>query len=137
MLACADDAVAPAVLGRVERVVGSAQPVVGFFVGVERGNTHRDGHGALLDELGALDEHAQVLAERVGDVIGGAKLVEERPVTISVGIAALYAEEETDDWLRRTDNALYAAKNGGRNRVVRAREHEASISAITGGRVAS
>lgn len=85
----------------------------------------------------ATEDIADTLGEDLRVLVETAKLVEGRPVTISVGIAALYADEETDDWLRRADNALYAAKNGGRNRVVRAREHEASVSTITGGRVAS
>jgi two-component system chemotaxis response regulator CheY len=42
-----------------------------------------------------------------------------RFVTISVGIAAFRGEStaSTDDWLRRIDAALYAAKANGRNRV--------------------
>ena len=95
------------------------------------------GEEFLIIAEGATDDVADTLGEDLRVLVESAKLVEERAVTISVGIAALYADEETDDWLRRTDNALYAAKNGGRNRVVRAREHDASISAITGGRVAS
>ena len=40
-------------------------------------------------------------------------------MTISVGISASSAAkaESTDDWLRRADLALYAAKARGRNRV--------------------
>jgi diguanylate cyclase (GGDEF)-like protein len=40
-------------------------------------------------------------------------------VTISVGIAAFSGDlaESIDDWLRRSDAALYAAKDRGRNRV--------------------
>jgi diguanylate cyclase (GGDEF)-like protein len=40
-------------------------------------------------------------------------------VTISVGIAAFRGESTAsiDDWLRRIDAALYAAKANGRNRV--------------------
>jgi diguanylate cyclase (GGDEF)-like protein len=43
----------------------------------------------------------------------------ERLVTISVGVAELDVAHDTsvDDWLRRTDVALYSAKLGGRNRV--------------------
>jgi diguanylate cyclase (GGDEF)-like protein len=36
--------------------------------------------------------------------------------TLSIGIAAHEAEESVNDWLRRTDEALYRAKNAGRDR---------------------
>jgi two-component system cell cycle response regulator len=44
---------------------------------------------------------------------------ERRVVTISVGVAEFDPEHDhvLEDWLRRTDAALYQAKNGGRNRV--------------------
>ncbi len=41
------------------------------------------------------------------------------PVTISIGVAATeHGGETVDTLLKRADEALYAAKNGGRNRVV-------------------
>jgi len=39
-------------------------------------------------------------------------------VTFSAGVAQLASGEDAGDVLRRADEALYAAKNGGRNRVV-------------------
>jgi diguanylate cyclase (GGDEF)-like protein len=38
-------------------------------------------------------------------------------VSISVGVASLHAEESPDSLLMRADNALYYAKNNGRNQV--------------------
>ncbi len=42
------------------------------------------------------------------------------PVTISIGVAALGAGESGSAWLRRADDALYAAKDAGRNRCAMA-----------------
>jgi two-component system cell cycle response regulator len=52
----------------------------------------------------------------------GAKL----SVTVSIGIAVTGEDEETQDTLlKRADDALYAAKNGGRNRTVALTAEEA------------
>ncbi|MEM9302832.1 MAG: GGDEF domain-containing protein [Pseudomonadota bacterium] len=42
----------------------------------------------------------------------------DMPVTISVGVAALDAEDDWSAWLRRADAALYRAKAAGRDQVV-------------------
>ena len=39
-------------------------------------------------------------------------------VTVSVGVATLQPGERPEEWIRRADQALYAAKNGGRDRYV-------------------
>lgn len=41
----------------------------------------------------------------------------DRPVTASFGVAQFAREESADQFVRRLDTALYAAKNLGRNRV--------------------
>jgi two-component system cell cycle response regulator len=43
---------------------------------------------------------------------------ERPPVTISIGVATAKAGDTVDTLLQRADDALYQAKNGGRNRVV-------------------
>jgi diguanylate cyclase (GGDEF)-like protein len=46
-------------------------------------------------------------------------------LTVSVGVAEVDAGEAPEAWLRRTDQALYEAKNGGRDRVAYARQADA------------
>lgn len=45
------------------------------------------------------------------------RLVHPFPVTISFGVTQLTPDDTIDSFLARADQALYAAKNGGRNRV--------------------
>ena len=45
-------------------------------------------------------------------------LGERRPITISIGVAEATAGDTVDTLLQRADEALYEAKNGGRNKVV-------------------
>jgi diguanylate cyclase (GGDEF)-like protein len=63
------------------------------------------------------------LAERLRLALEAVELVEGE-VTIhihaSMGVAELQPDEDASAWMRRTDEALYLAKNGGRNRVVAA-----------------
>jgi len=74
---------------------------------------------ALLPEVGA--EGALVTGEKVRRIVEAATfMVETLPITItvSVGVASLDPSvREPTALYERADNALYAAKNNGRNRV--------------------
>ena len=67
-------------------------------------------------------ELERALGETFGNmpplVLPGAR--EGLRLSISTGIAALETGESWPDLLRRADNALYAAKAGGRDRIARA-----------------
>jgi len=43
---------------------------------------------------------------------------ERQPITISLGVAVAEPGDTVDTLLQRADDALYEAKNGGRNKVV-------------------
>ena len=78
-----------------------------------------DRFGDFID--GPEGEQATLAAERLRRALGDAGLALElgaHPTTISLGVAVLAAQDQTfSDLLRRADRALYAAKEGGRNRV--------------------
>lgn len=60
-------------------------------------------------------ERGERLAEQLRTLIEANELIPERSVTISLGVAELEVDESCEDWLRRADEALYAAKRSGRN----------------------
>lgn len=63
-----------------------------------------------------LDE-AQNIASRIKNSVQTIDIKEKGPVTISIGVAVLRKEDDLDSFLKRADNALYQAKNNGRNRI--------------------
>jgi diguanylate cyclase (GGDEF)-like protein len=62
---------------------------------------------------------AALLAEELRCSVEHAPLLAGASVTVSVGTSELRPDESMDAWMKRADDALYAAKNAGRNRVAR------------------
>jgi diguanylate cyclase (GGDEF)-like protein len=61
---------------------------------------------------------AVVVAEQLRASVADAPLVDGRKVTVSIGVSELGPGQSSDSWMKQADDALYAAKNAGRNRVV-------------------
>jgi two-component system cell cycle response regulator len=66
---------------------------------------------------------ATMVAERLRRAVAGEPFFihatsERQPITISIGVAVAQSGDTVDTLLQRADDALYQAKNGGRNRVV-------------------
>ena len=72
----------------------------------------------ILHETNA--EGAQILAERIRASVEEATFPGGLKLTISIGIAATDDEAQFTSLMERADEALYQAKEGGRNRVVAA-----------------
>ncbi|WP_407908291.1 GGDEF domain-containing protein [Lysobacter claricitrinus] len=60
----------------------------------------------------------QLLANELRAAVAQRVRVGDRPITVSVGGAVLREGEDNAQWLARADAAMYAAKRGGRDRVV-------------------
>ena len=58
-----------------------------------------------------------VLAERLREATAAEPFATVGPITASLGVAEYVQSESAESWFERTDQALYAAKAGGRNRV--------------------
>ena len=83
------------------RVTDSLYRVGGeeFVVVLEGADLHRAAH----------------LAEQLRTLVDANELVPDHAVTISLGVAELKSGEIPNDWLHRADEALYRAKDAGRN----------------------
>ena len=78
----------------------------------------------LLPDTG-LDAAARV-AEKLRVALAAMRAPGLPAITISLGVAELNSDEAFNSWYQRTDQALYRAKESGRNRVQRA---EAGVGA--------
>ncbi|HEX4849019.1 MAG TPA: diguanylate cyclase [Novosphingobium sp.] len=78
--------------------------------------------------LGRADELPEALALGLLADVRAAPMPHGKPVTVSIGLAEAAVDDELGwrELYRRADSALYAAKQGGRNRVVHAEPESAA-----------
>jgi diguanylate cyclase (GGDEF)-like protein len=57
------------------------------------------------------------LAEKIRSRVGQYRFPQASPVTCSFGVAQLYPDDTAETIIKRADEAMYAAKQAGRNRV--------------------
>ncbi|WP_295392733.1 sensor domain-containing diguanylate cyclase [uncultured Thiodictyon sp.] len=66
-------------------------------------------HCGAIQALHAAEKLRALVADRTFPEVGA--------VTMSIGVAEYQPHERDNAWIKRVDDALYAAKSGGRNRV--------------------
>jgi len=57
-------------------------------------------------------------AEKLRREVASGEFLPNRKITVSIGVGEIGPGEARDQWIRRIDQALYAAKDSGRDRVV-------------------
>lgn len=62
-------------------------------------------------------EGALACAEMLRSLIEGFDFGVGTNITVSIGVAEIQPQDDIDSWVKRADEALYRAKNAGRNRV--------------------
>jgi len=65
------------------------------------------------------EAQAAKVADDIRAAVAASAVLPEWGVTVSIGISELHAGESADLWLKHADDALYVAKNAGRDRAVR------------------
>ena len=76
------------------------------------------------------EEDSCKLAEDLRLAVSDAFRLRELPVTISIGVSEWHRDDDQDSWLRNADDALYLAKEMGRDRVV----HHTGLYLLKSGR---
>ena len=69
----------------------------------------------LLSEVGA--ESAHRIAEELRSRIASADLLPDRRITVSIGVCDVSVVDSAEDWIQKTDAAMYDAKRAGRDQV--------------------
>ena len=69
----------------------------------------------LLSEVGA--QTARKIADDLRSNIAAQEVIQDRRVTVSIGICDVTAVDSAEDWLLRVDRAMYEAKRKGRDQV--------------------
>ena len=71
--------------------------------------TPADGARAVAEQLREAVSRLRIRPRKSAEAVGS--------ITVSIGVAMLAADETTEAWIARADEALYRSKSGGRDRV--------------------
>lgn len=98
-----------------DRILKSLTEIINLRIRITD-SLYRIGGEEFVVVLDGQDLHrAAHLAEQLRTLVDANELVPDQTVTISLGVAELKDGEGPNDWLHRADEALYRAKDAGRN----------------------
>ena len=98
-----------------DRILTSISDIINLRIRVTDSLYRIGGEEFVVVLEGADRHHAAHLAEQLRTLVEANELVSNPTVTISLGVAELKPGESPNDWLHRADEALYMAKDAGRN----------------------
>jgi diguanylate cyclase len=98
-----------------DRILKSVTDIINLRIRVTDSLYRIGGEEFVVVLEGADVDHAAHLAEQLRTLVDANELVSDPSVTISLGVAELKSNESPNDWLHRADEALYQAKEAGRN----------------------
>jgi diguanylate cyclase (GGDEF)-like protein len=98
-----------------DRILKSITDIINLRIRVTDSLYRIGGEEFVVVLEGADLDHAAHLAEQLRTLVEANELVANPGVTISLGVAELRPGESRNDWLHRADEALYRAKDAGRN----------------------
>jgi diguanylate cyclase (GGDEF)-like protein len=100
-----------------DQILKAITEIVNLRIRVTDGLYRIGGEEFVVLLEGADLHHAAHLAEQLRTLVDANELVRDPAVTISLGVAELRDRETANDWLRRADEAMYRAKEMGRNAI--------------------
>ncbi|OUR77644.1 hypothetical protein A9Q75_14925 [Colwellia psychrerythraea] len=69
----------------------------------------------LMNDIKISDAHN--FAEKLRRFIEASRIVENHPITVSIGICESFHSFSSETWMKNADTTLYEAKTSGRNQV--------------------
>jgi len=103
--------------GKGDQILVQVTEIVSANIRVTDDLYRLGGEEFVVIAMGASRDAGTKLAEQLRGSIEASKLLSDRRVTISLGVAEFKEGESYENWLDRADGALYEAKRAGRNRV--------------------
>jgi diguanylate cyclase (GGDEF)-like protein len=103
--------------GKGDQILVQVTEIVSANIRVTDDLYRLGGEEFVVIAMGASRDAGTKLAEQLRGSIEASKLLSDRRVTISLGVAEFKEGESYENWLDRADAALYEAKRAGRNRV--------------------
>jgi len=100
------------------------------FTGISDQVYRYGGEEFVLVTEGTCIKDAEILAETIRSRVENSQFLEGQKITISLGVAELNRDITSEQWLSSADEALYLAKNSGRNQYQMAKPFGSQASLV-------